>query len=257
MSRVILLDTEDGANSVADLIREGKVIRYDCRTFENLEKVYWALQMGQIKGDLVVLDTADTVVQRFVMDCTMDPKDINPLVGKTIWAQRDRTRQNQDIWNRVNYGARYVFTGIRELPMPTMFLIHAVDRSDPMAEGNDPNADAKTGEVFRVMPALPPKILLNVLGGSDMIFRMFKTPTITQWEGKNYPVNTRVMQLENTPDAFTGERLTPLESAALPRYIYEPTIAKLVAAIGYMPKKSTVYSYPKVGKTVFGCTLPN
>ena len=169
MSKVILLDTEAGSDSVANLIESGQVTRYDCSSFELFEKTYWALNYGQIKGDLVVVDTVSSIVNRFVLDTTLDPKDLNPQAGKTIWSLRDKMRQNQDIWNRVNYGMTYVLTGLRNLPIPTIFLIHERERDDPtlMEEGD-------AGK--RNMPALPPKILLNVMAGSDVVLRMFRTP---------------------------------------------------------------------------------
>ena len=53
---VCLLDTENGSGSVADLIDGGKVTRYDASTFEKAEQIYWALQFGQIKADVIVVD---------------------------------------------------------------------------------------------------------------------------------------------------------------------------------------------------------
>jgi hypothetical protein len=253
VSKVILLDTESGADSVANLIASERVVRYDCSSFEAFEKAYWALVYGQIKGDLVVVDTVSSIVNRFVLDMTLDPKDLNPQLGKTIWNLRDKMRQNQDIWNRVNYGMTYVLSGLRNLPMPTIFLIHERERDDPtlMEEGD-------AGK--RNMPALPPKILLNVMAGSDVVLRMFRTPRPAAMNGSVYPANTRFIQIENTADAVTGVRLTPEQDAKLPKSIAVPDgacgLALLAQAMGGLPRKMTVYSFPKVGKTVFGCTLP-
>jgi hypothetical protein len=252
-SKVILLDCEAGSDSVADRIADGRVVRYPTDTFEAFEKTYWALQYGQIKGDLVVVDTVSSIVNRFVLDTTLDPKDLKPNEGKTIWSLRDKMRQNQDIWNRVNYGMTYVLTGLRNLPIPTIFLIHERERDDPtlMEEGD-------AGK--RNMPALPPKILLNVMAGSDVVLRMYRTPKMQFIDGVTYPANMRMLQIENTADAVTGVRVTPEQDAKLPKFIALPDkacgLALLAQAMGGLPRKMTVYSFPKVGKTVFGCTLP-
>ena len=247
--RVILLDTEAGSSSVADLIAAGKVERFDCSTFERFEQCAWALQFGQIKGDLVVVDTVSSVTDRFVRDVTIDPGDLNPQAGKTYWSLRNKMRQSQDVWNRVNPAMTAILTLIRELPIPSIFTVHERERDDFTQIENEE-------EPRRNMPALPRRILLNVMGGSDMVVRLYKTVTPTYWEGQTYPANTRVLQIENTADAVTGVRLTPEQDAKLPRRIYDPTLAKLAAALGGLPRKLAVYSFPKVGKTVFGCTLP-
>lgn len=254
--KVALLDTEQGSASVADLIAAGKVDRYDCGTFEKFENVYWALRQGRIKADVVVVDTVDSLVDGFVRDCTFDPKDIDPAAGKTVWVQRNKMRQNQDIWNRVNYGCTYLLSGIRELPLPSIFLIHEKERIDPTAEGLTSGPDAEK----RNMPALPPKIYLNVAAGSDVMLRMFRTTAPIYRNGVTYPKDTRLIQIENTADAVTGVRLTPEQDEALPDYIVLPDrvcgLQLLAQALGGLPRKLTVYSFPKVGKTVFGCTLP-
>jgi hypothetical protein len=248
MSKVIHMDSERGAGSIKDLIAAGRVDSYDCSTFEKAENVYWAIVHGRIKGDLVVMDTVSTLVDRHVRDSTLDPDLVKPASGKTWWSQRKLMRTSQDVWGIVNFGVLNLLTGIRELPIPSIFLVHETERDDPTADG----------EVTRHLPGLPPKILKTVMAISDLSLRLYKTPIgfTDPKTGKPHPANTRMLQIENTASAYTGVRLTPEADAALPDYIVEPTLEKLAIAIGSLPKALTVYGFPKVGKTVFGCTLP-
>lgn len=242
---VALLDTEEGRDSVRDLIDAGKVTVYDCSSFEKIEKVYWAFVNKQISADLIVWDTLSSSVDQFVSDVTIDPEDLR---GKTIWSVRNKMRQNQDIWNRVNYGIKFLITGFRELPIPTIFNVHEREREDFTAEADD---------VERNMPALTPKILAHTMARSDLVLRLYRSPIAFTHDGKQYDKDTRMLQIANTADAYTGVRVTPTLDASLPPVIVDPTLAKLAATLGYLPKKITVYSFPKVGKTVFACTLPS
>jgi hypothetical protein len=253
-SKVVLLDTELGSDSVADLIAAGKVERYPCETFEKFEQAAWALFYGKIKGDLVVVDTVSTIVDRLTNDIAIDPGDIKPLEGKTYWTMRKKMRINQDMWNQINPMMTNILTIIRQLPIPTIFLVHEKERIDPTSEEEGDNA-------MREMPALPRKILMNVMAGSDMVFRMFRVVRPTYLDGKTIPANTRVIQIANTSDAATGVRVTPEQYVKLPNYIILPDnqcgLALLAQTMNGLPRKMTVYGYPKIGKSVFGCTLPN
>jgi hypothetical protein len=240
------IDTEGGRGSIADLIESGKVVSYDGSTYEKAEQIYWALYYGRIKCDVVVLDTLTTLVDRYVRDVTLDPENIRPDQGQTWWSQRKKMRTNQDVWNIVNFGIGQLMSGVRNLPQPSIFLAHETERDDPTAEV----------EVDRHMPALTPKILKMVMAYSDLVMRIYKSPTPFALAGANWPANTRVLQLENTANAYTGVRLTPTVTGTLPQYIPDPTLAKLATAIGFLPKAMTVYGFPKVGKTVLACTMP-
>ena len=159
---------------------------------------------------------------------------------------RGKMRQSQDTWNLVNYGMGAFIAGIRNLPQPSIFNVHETERDDPTADV----------ETDRHMPALTPRILKQVLAFSDLVMRIYRTVGPVTINGVQHPANTRVLQLENTGSAYTGVRLTPNTSAALPTYIAEPTLLKLAQAIGHLPKAMTVYGFPKTGKTVFSCTMP-
>jgi len=245
---VALLDTENGKDSVADLITSGQVVRYDCSTWEKFEAVAWAFYYKQLTADLLVVDTLSSIVSQYVNDCTIEPSDINPQAGKTLWSLRKKMRTNQDIWNIVNYGVLYMITMIRQLPIPSIFNTHEREREDPTADVEG---------VDRHMPSLTPKILTHLMARSDLVLRLYRSPTAISFAGVSYPANTRVLQLVNTSSAYTGLRVTPAIDSNLPDYIVEPTLAKLASAVGYLPHGMTVYGFPKVGKTVFSCTLPN
>lgn len=242
------INTEGGAGSIADLVEAGKVITYDGSTYEKAEQIYWALFYGRIKADVAVLDTVGTLVDSYVREQTLQKMTITGAPGATWYdaLKSNKTRTNQDIWNTVNFAFGQLLTGYRNLPMPTIFTVHETERDDPTAEG----------EVERHMPALTPKILKSVMAYSDLVMRLYKTPYPTTIGGVQYPANTRILQLENTANAYTGVRLVPSVNAALPQFIPEPTLAKLAAAIGYLPKAMTIYGFPKVGKTVLACTMP-
>lgn len=248
--KVCLVNTENGAGSVADLVQAGKVDVYDGSSYKKAEEIYWALFYGRIKADVVVLDTAGTLVDDYVREQTLNHVKITGAPGQT-WHDalaNKKNRTNQDIWNVVNFGVTQLFSAFRSLPMPTIFNVHETERDDPTAEAGV--------EVERHMPALTPKILKSVMAYSDIVMRLYRQPIPFALGGISYGPNTRILQLENTANAYTGVRLTPATNAALPQYIPEPTLAKLAAAIGYLPKAMTVYGFPKVGKTVFSCTMP-
>jgi hypothetical protein len=242
------MDTSNGRGSIADLIQAGRVSSYDCSTFEKAELLYWALVYKKIPCDYLVVDELSTLVTNYVQACTIDPDQIKPEAGKTLWSMRSKMRTNQDVWNIVNYGMRFLITGIRQLPFPSMFCVHEVERDDPTAESNV--------ELERSMPSLPPKILVHTMALSDLVMRLYKAPIPFAMNGQQYAANTRVLQLVNTANAYTGVRLIPDVDANLVQYIPEPTLAKLATAIGHLPKAMTVYGFPKVGKTVFANTLP-
>jgi hypothetical protein len=239
------LDTENGRGSIQDLITEGKVVSYDASTYEKAEQVFWAIYNKQIKADVIVLDTITTLADNYVAAVTLDPENQKFEQGTTWWSQRKKMRQNQDIWNIVNFGMGQIMQGIRNLQQPSIFLAHETERDDPTADG----------EVERHMPSLTPKILKRVMAYSDIVCRIYKTATPFVDGGVQYPVNTRVLQLENTANAYTGVRLTPAQTAATPSYIADPTLAKLAGAIGGLPHALTIYGFPKTGKTVLACTL--
>lgn len=250
MSVVALGDTENGSGSVADLITAGKVNRYDCSTYEKAEQLYWALYYGTVKADVFVWDTLGTCVDNYVREVTFGKMQITGQPGHTWHAAlaNSKTRTNQDLWTVVNYAFGQLITAYRNLPIPTIFNVHETERDDPTAEA--------MVEADRHMPALTPKILKAVMAYSDLVMRIYRTPLPMTIDGKAYAPNTRVLQLENTANAYTGVRLTPTNNATLPQYIAEPSLLKLYQAIGHLPKAMTVYGFPKTGKTVFSCTMP-
>ena len=258
MSVVCLMDCDEGAGSVSNLIESGRVLRYDCSSFEKAEQVYWGLYFGKIKCDLVVLDSISTLLTNTIQAVTLDSIKINPGSGKTVWSMREKIRTNRDLWNIVNFNVIWLITMLRGLPIPSIINAHEVERTDPMAEETDPGRDPKTGEVTRHMPKLTPKVLLQLMAISDLVLRLYQSPlAFTDYTGQSWKKDTRVLELEGGSDNYTGIRLTPDATAALPPYVPDPTLEKLFRTIGHLPKSLTVYGFPKVGKTVFACTLPN
>jgi hypothetical protein len=242
-------DAEKGRGSVADLIEVGKVVPYDCSTYQKAEEVYWALYYGRIKCDVFVFDTLGSMIDDYIREVTLAKIKVTGAPGST-WHDAyssSKTRTNQDLWNVINPAVTQLISAYRNLPIPTIFNIHETERDDPTAEHDDTQ---------RHMPALTPKILRTVLAYSDLIMRLYRAPATFNLDGRAYPANTRVLQIETTANAYTGVRLTPSVNAALPQYIAEPTLAKLAAAIGHLPQAMTVYGFPKTGKTVFSCTMP-
>lgn len=257
MSTVCLMDCDAGYGSVANLVDAGRVLRYDCSDFEKAEQVYWALYFGRIKCDLVVVDSISTLLTNTIQAVTLGNMKVNPAQGKTIWSMRDKARTNQDLWGIVNFNMIWFINQLRGLPIPSIINAHEVERSDPTAEETDPGRDPKTGEVNRHMPKLTPKVLLQLMALSDLTLRLYQTPlAFIDYTGQAWPKDTRVLELESASDSYTGIRLTPDATAALPPYIAAPSLEKLFRTIGHLPKSLTVYGFPKVGKTVFSCTLP-
>src|SRR5579863_7274615 len=134
MSIVCLMDADEGAGSVADLIEAGKVVRYDCSTFEKAEQVYWALYFGRIKADLVAVDSLSTLLTNTIQAVMLDSIKIQPNSGKTIWSMRGQlSRTNWDLWSTINFNMLWLIGAIRGLPIPSIIAAHEVERTDPTA----------------------------------------------------------------------------------------------------------------------------
>jgi hypothetical protein len=249
MSTVALWDVDEGSGSVQNLIDSGRVVRYDCSSYEKCEKVYWGFFYKQYQADLIVLDSMSQQVTTLLQEIAIPSSTLNPSAGKTIW-NLSKNLDTRKIYQDATFKERALITRVRDLPIPSIFTVHEVEREDPLEEG----------EVERRLPALPPKIMEHVLAKSDIIMRLHRSVVPSQYGGKVYPANTLWLQLKSGANVYTGLRLTPDATAAL-----EPTIPilpgecgllKLAHALGKLPKSMTVYGLPKVGKTVFSCTLP-
>lgn len=247
MSVVALFDVDEGSASVQNLIDAGRVVRYDCSSFEKCEQVYWGFYYGHYKADLIVLDSLSQQVTTLLQAMAFPEKSLS--AGKTIWSlgQKIDTRK---IYQEATFYERTLVTRVRDLPIPSIFTVHEVEREDPLAEG----------QVEKRLPSLPPKIMEHVLAKSDVVMRLNRSGFPQQYAGKVYPAGTLWLQLKAGANVYTGLRLTPEANAALEPMIPiqqgECGLLKLAQALGRLPKSMTVYGLPKVGKTVFSCTLP-
>jgi hypothetical protein len=249
--KVLHVDTEEGTDSIQDLIDAGQVVSVDGSTCEKFEQAYWDVRYGKIPGigpnDLVVVDTLSTIAAEVIRQCSIDFRRVNPVAGKSIWAMSESAKVN---WDRAYTFLKTMVVSYRMLPNPTIFLVHETLRLDPTSE----NVEKDPKEDKRHLMALTPKITELVMGLSDLTLRIYKSPHPFTENGAKYPWGTRVLQFENTPDSYTGQRL--VVGQEVPSTIAEPTLEKVARAIGRLPRKITIYGYPKTGKTVLACTLP-
>lgn len=238
--RVALIETERGEASVQHLIDKGLVTVYPCSTFKEVEQTYWSIKRGDIKCDMVVIDTITTLA-------TTTRQDVTLAESADLWADRERVASQMRDWGKMSDLINRLMRLYRNLPQHSIFICHEGEREDLQSESK------KKG------PDLNPAIYKDIIAFSDVIARVNlagiefpKDPKNP--DGEKWPIGTRVLRLKPSDEATAGARVP--EGVNLPAIIPDPTLGKIVEAFGgRLPRAITLYGVPKVGKTRLSCSV--
>ena len=233
---IYIADCEEGTASIANLVTSGEVQRHDCKQFSDVQEAFWKVKRGEVAGvDLFAWDTVTTMATTTRHDIVVAPDDLGQ---SSLWDNRGKLTAAQRDWGSASDLINRLARMIRALPMPTIFVCHEGEREDP-----------QTG-IKKFGPDLNQAILRDVIAFSDAMLRLsiapeaFKAP-----DGQDYPAGTRVLRLASNGNAMAKVRVP--EDVTIPPIIADPDFAKLVAALGFVPKKLTIYGPSGAGKTRF------
>lgn len=231
--KTILIDTENGYESVADLIDAGTVERVHAPTYLDVAKAIRDIRSGKIKGDVIVLDTLTSLATRTRRDMV---GEINDSVS--VWENRNKLQSQQKDWGSMSDALGRMLLEFTGLPQRLIVLSHEGMRDD--GQGTEKKA-----------PDLNAALLREVLAYSSGIVRLATLARPLDYEGTVYPVHTRVLRTLGDENCIA--KLHTTLSANAPPLIFNPTWAKLVGALGSTPKTLAIYGSPGSGKTTFAC----
>ena len=233
---IYIADCEEGTASIGNLVASGDVVPVTCSKFAHVEDAFWRVKRGEVAGvDMFGWDTMTTMATTTRHDIIVDPEELG---GASLWLHKGKLTAAQRDWGNMSDLMNRLARMIRSLPIPTVFVCHEGEREDP-----------QTG-INKFGPDLNQAILRDVIAFSDAMVRLsiapesFKAP-----DGKEYPAGTRVLRLASNGNAMAKVRVP--EDVVVPPIIADPDFTKLVAALGFVPKKLTIYGASGVGKTRF------
>lgn len=237
---ILLADCDtSGHRSVIDLQRAGAIDVRVCKSFADLEGVFWGLYRGEIPmPELLVIDSITALASKTKQDVVLDPS----LKGSTqIWSAQASLTANQKQWGVTGDVIIRLLRNFRELDCPAIFIAHEGTREDTMS-GYD-----------KFVPDLQRMILADIIAQADAILRLRALPTaITYSDGTVVPRGARQLLLKPTAESAVGLR-DYLPNC--PDFLIEPTLADFAALFGEngFPHNTIVYGPPKIGKTTFAC----
>jgi hypothetical protein len=237
---IMLLDCDvSGHLSVLDLVQAGQVQAFPCKTFQDTENIFWAIYRNQLpKPDMIIVDTITALASKTRMDVVLDPASKG---SQTLWNLGEAAVASQREWGICGDLVVRLLRNIFELDIPSIFIAHEGERSDPMS-----GIDKKS-------PDLQKAILGPVVSVADAIVRLKSSSLpLAGAGGVIHPPGTRQLMLNPTGDSAVGVR----SIRKLPDYLINPVLGDLAAALGgweYWPHNTLLFGPPKVGKTTFAC----
>jgi hypothetical protein len=234
-----------GSATISHLVRQGLVQTFPCPTFKDAEGVMWGLNRGQIKADMVVLDTLTALAGVARQDIVMEPSQTKQF---PIWDNRERlVAQKQDYYKTADVINR-LLRPLRELPIPSIFVCH--ERS---TRGMESRQDPLSGS-DKFIPNLQREINDNLFAFADAIVRLYPTTYPFEYMGQPVPAGTRILVLSATGDSAAGVRV-PADKPPAPPIMVIPdndpySFPRFVEAVGgSIPHNTVIYGPPKIGKT--------
>lgn len=224
-------------------MRAGYVETYPCRTFKEAEGVMWALHRGQIKADMIVLDSLTGVVEKARQDLVMDPSQSK---SSPIWDNREKLLPGRQEYYKTADIIKRLLRPIVELPIPSVFVCHERSRTDPLSS------------VDKYVPNLQREINENLFSFADAIVRLYPAPYPFEWAGQAVSAGTRLLLLSPSGDAAAGVRVAGDRPAPPPILVVpegDPySFGRFVEVVGAIPHNTVLYGPPKIGKTRFVST---
>lgn len=241
----LLVDTEESRQSVQDLIDARTVDWIDARRFNAVESAYRELWAKTIVADVVVVDTITTLATTTRQDLIIDPASSGGVAP--LWDNRLNLKTKIGDWGDMSDLLNRMLRAYRELPQITVFCCHEGERTDPTA----------TTSIEKRGPDLNAAVLRDVIAWSDAVIRVSVLGQTIEVDGETYGPETRCLRLKPSASAMAKTR------AALGRpypeilFVRETdnALRKLEAALGYLPKKITLYGPSGAGKTTTATSL--
>lgn len=232
--KVALIDTEQGTDSVSNLIQQGTVVVYPARSLSDLGKAFQLIRKTVDDYDRIVVDTTTTL-------STSINNELLTKGGTMLWANRGAGMSlTQQQWGEMSSRMILFFRDLQELPLPVILVCHEGIRENPY-DGIEVHA-----------PDINKMVLKELYGMNDAIIRLGKLPSKTNIGGTDYPLGTRVLRLQDSPQFMAkGRDALPYQR---PELLANPTLASFLKVCNPEPRKIVLYGPPGVGKTVFACS---
>jgi hypothetical protein len=237
---IMLLDCDvSGHLSVIDMVQDGRVQAFPCKTFMDAENIFWSVYRGQLEmPSVIIVDTITALASKTRMDVVLDPASKG---ANTLWSLGEAAVASQREWGICGDLVTRLLRNIFELPCPSIFIAHEGERTDPMS-----GTDKKS-------PDLQKAILGPVVSVADAIIRLkASTLPLPGAGGIIHPPGTRLLCLNPTGDSAVGVR----SIKRLPDYLINPVLGDFAEALGgwqYWPHNTLLFGPPKIGKTTFAC----
>jgi hypothetical protein len=236
--KLIHIDADrTGSSSIRHLIPQW-VETYSCPTLDAVAQVISKIEKGQIRGDILALDTLTRLTADTREDIVIDPAKVDIA---NLWKQRAGLKSSRDDYYSTMSLINRILRAIYNLPMPSILLAHERMRTDPL-----------TG-LEKFVPDLQDAINATVFTSADFIARLapWNGPPF-EYGGGKVESGMRLLYTSATGNSSAGGRSTP--DHPLPPFLvgwqpFTPTFGDLINTLGYVPHNTIIYGPPKIGKT--------
>ena len=233
-------DADDhGVTSIKGLIADGKVTRHPCTSYQEYDTEVAALMPKIQPGDVVILDPITQL-----LDTTRSDAKLGTDPNVNLWDKRTKYFEgDKNYLNVYQYAQNVVMRRLRNLRARGARVITIAHEDEVIDSTN----------TKRIGPQVNPALVGILEGQSSDIFRLVVVPS--DIPNTDIKAGTRVLYIRpsdeyvakyNAEALFKDGKITYPNP---PRYLVNPTMREVFAAIGSKPEWLTLYGTPGSGKT--------
>lgn len=232
---VALIDTEEGYRSVRKGVESGAIQRFDARTVDEVDAAYWEIKRNQDRYSHVVFDTVTEFSKRAFREVM-----VRKYGTRGLWEMLDEKSSYTNFGDVAKIVLEVMFN-LRQLSIPVIYILHEKDQENPE------NSNAK-----QLLPsAIGQQIAPDLMANADAMFRLGLAAGAVTINGVEYDKGTRFLRTKPDGRVWAGYRED--YGANIPELIPNPTLSHIVKLFGGLPKKTVLFSAPKIGKTTLAC----
>lgn len=234
---VYLLNADHhGNDGIAHLIESKKIVEYVCDSFNSYDRYTYELMTKVGQDDFVIVDTMSSLAETTRGDLKIGSED-----DGLIWDKREKLQGEA-------YGTSYktaqvlIMRRLVNLRKRRAHVITTTWETDQRDDGT---------KISQRAPDVNPKFFTALLGASSDIIRLTEVHEDIRDSSGNVKVakGSRTLQLRPSDDAVIKVQVRRDLVEKIPKFLVNPTWAKLCTTLGKIPSWLTLYGPPGVGKT--------
>lgn len=235
----LVINVEDGIQSIAGFIKRGEVDVKDASTFKAVEKIVWEIEAAKNKPSGILFDTITGLASRAAYDVGHDS-----IPRNGIWDNRFNLATSQPQWGVMSTTLILLARVCKTFGIPLIYTAHEGERHDEAS-----------GSTLH-FPDLNPMLLKDLVNNADAVLRVSRSSSIFEAEGQRFVSGSRVIRCAPN-DQFYAKLRTPDDAPPAPQVIgcpadsknWKPAVERLWSAAQGPLKATVIYGAPGVGKT--------